>query len=645
MMVMKKIDINDLDYNKLGLEVGLEIHQQLDTSKLFCRCPSKLVKDETIKPDKVIKRKLRAVTSETGELDVTAKMEELKSKTFVYYFYNSSDCLVEIDCQPPYPLNQEALKISIILSKLTNSVLLDKSYVMRKQVVDGSNVCGFQRTMLVSTNGYLNFDFGRVRVPYLFLEEDAARAIERKEDEVIYSLDRLGIPLIEMVVWHDIHTPEDAKAVALFLGQLFRLTGKAKRGLGSIRQDLNISIKEGARAEIKGTQDLELIPEIVKREALRQINLLEVKNELISRGVTKIILNEVDVSNVFLDTRSKIVKEALVSGKKAYAFCLNNFKDILGFEIQPGRRIGTELANYLKVYTPLKGLFHLDELPNYGVTQENVLDIKRILNIGSNDSFILLLCDSNIISFVKSILEKRINGLLDGVPKETRVITPDGNSEYQRPISGRARMYPETDLDCIEFTQEFITESLNDMPLSLEERENVYINNFKLSKQLTKKMVLSNYAPLFENILKQNPSLSPTSVCVFLLEDLTKLSRASLINVDDIEDNKFFEFFSYNDFNKIPKSKLLDLFVYFIKNNVSMSQAVNDLNLLTSDNINLQEIIKQTILENKIKVLQQRERAQGLIMGQVMLKTKGAISGNIVSQEVIKELTNFLKNN
>lgn len=177
----------------------------------------------------------------------------------------------------------------------------------------------------------------------------------------------------------------------------------------------------------------------------------------------------------------------------------------------------------MKVYTPLKGLFHLDELPNYGVTQENVLDIKRILNIGSNDSFILLLCDSNIISFVKSILEKRINGLLDGVPKETRVITPDGNSEYQRPISGRARMYPETDLDCIEFTQEFITESLNDMPLSLEERENVYINNFKLSKQLTKKMVLSNYAPLFENILKQNPSLSPTSVCVFFIGRFNKI--------------------------------------------------------------------------------------------------------------------------
>ena len=401
---METITSENLDYKQLGLACGLELHQQLNTHKLFCKCPSKLIKDNR-KPDKIIKRKLRAVSSEAGELDITARLEQQKDKTFIYYAYDSYNCLVETDSQPPFPINQDALKIAVVVSKLTNSKLVDGSYVMRKQVVDGSNVSGFQRTTIISTDGYLNFDFGRVRIDKILLEEDAARPIERKEQEVIYSLDRLGTPLIELVAWHDTHTPEDVKKVALFLGQLFRSTGKTKRGLGSIRQDINISISKGSRVEIKGAQELDLIPEIVRREVVRQLNLLQVKDELKKRNIQKIKLKEKDVTTILKNSDSKVVISAFKQEKKAYAFRLENLKGILGFELQPDRRVGTELASILKATTTLKGIFHSDELPAYGITEENVSNVKKLLDIKENNAFFIVLSDSKEIENVKELLE------------------------------------------------------------------------------------------------------------------------------------------------------------------------------------------------------------------------------------------------
>ncbi|MFA5746041.1 MAG: Glu-tRNA(Gln) amidotransferase subunit GatE, partial [archaeon] len=471
---MKLQDIENIDYKKTGLCCGLEIHQQLDTNKLFCKCKSKLIKDGT-KPDRIIKRKLRAVYSETGEFDETALMEQKKAKTNIYYFYNSCNCLVDADCQPPIRTSPDALKIAVIISSLTNSHLVDKSIVMRKQVIDGSNVSGFQRTMMISTDGHLDFDFGKIRIDKILLEEDAARAIERKETEVIYSLDRLGIPLIEMVVWHDMHTPEDTKKVALFIGQLFRTTGKVKRGLGSIRQDINISIAGGSRVEVKGCQDLDMIPEIIRREILRQINLLEIKDELKKRKIIEIKLKEKDLTSIFKQTESKAIKTALDQKKEIFGFSVSSFSGILGTEIQPNRRVGTELASILKAKTTLKGLFHCDELPNYGITEAEVVKIKQELKVADKDSYIIVMCDKKEIQCVREILEERLNQLIIAIPKETRLVNVEGNTEYQRPLSiGGTRMYPETDLLPIVFTEELLKEAKQEMPLSLDERKVLY---------------------------------------------------------------------------------------------------------------------------------------------------------------------------
>lgn len=261
-----------INYEKLGLRIGLEIHFQINSNKLFCRCPSILKEDE---PDIIIKRKLRAVASELGGKDVVAEYEIAKNKYAIYEAYKNTTCLVELDESPPEDIDRLAFKTALEISMLLNCEFVDELQIMRKQVLDYSNTSGFQRTAFLASNGYVETNSGRVNISTICIEEDAARKIKEQEDFVVYRLDRLGIPLVEIVTGPDIKTPEQAREVAEYIGMLVKSTGKKRGGIGSVRQDLNISINNGARVEIKGVQDLKNMVNIINNEVLRQLDLIK----------------------------------------------------------------------------------------------------------------------------------------------------------------------------------------------------------------------------------------------------------------------------------------------------------------------------------------------------------------------------------
>jgi len=285
--------MDKIDYTKIGFKSGLEIHQQLDTNKLFCNCSSLLRSDE---PDFIIKRKLHVVAGETGEVDVAASHEASKNKEFIYQGYNTT-CLVEIDEEPPHEINKEALKIALQISLLLNCQIIPITQVMRKTVIDGSNTSGFQRTVLIARDGWIETSQGNVRIESVCLEEDAARIIKRDENskEVIYRLDRLGIPLIEIATAPDIKNPIQAKETALHLGNILR-NCKVKRGIGTIRQDVNLSIKNSKRIEIKGFQDIKNIERAIEKEVERQ-------SELVGKGKSV-----AEVRNVLYDGTSEFLR-------------------------------------------------------------------------------------------------------------------------------------------------------------------------------------------------------------------------------------------------------------------------------------------------------------------------------------------------
>ncbi|MCD6243909.1 MAG: Glu-tRNA(Gln) amidotransferase subunit GatE, partial [Candidatus Korarchaeota archaeon] len=515
----------EYDYDKLGLKVGLEIHQRLDSHKLFCNCPSNLREDE---PHTWIKRRLGISYSELGALDPAARFESLRKRDFLYGIYYDTTCEVEADESPPHPLNEDALRITIMIALMLKMRPVDEVHVMRKIVVDGSNTTGFQRTALVAVgddNSYIETKWGPVRMATLCLEEESAYIVDSTPEMARYRLDRLGIPLVELATQPDIWHPDQAREAALILGRILRATGRVQRGIGTIRQDINVSIEGGARQEIKGVQELDLIPEIIRREVQRQLSLLEIREELLSRGVVEKEIDSpiVDVTHLFESSSSKVVKRSLSKGAKVFGIRAKGFKGILGREIQPGRRFGTELADYARVFGGVKGILHGDELPGYGISEEEVTSVRKALSCEERDSFILVIGDVVSAELALNSVKERMKYALIGVPNETRKALPDGNTSFMRPMPGSARMYPETDVLPVN-TRKILREVSSKLPAMPKDIVSSLVSKFGLTEELAWELFDSGRVELFRRLAEKYkiPSRFFASVLVSLLKSLRR---------------------------------------------------------------------------------------------------------------------------
>lgn len=227
-------------------------------------------------PIKIVKRRLHPVASELGEIDIAAQYEWLRGRTFYYQVFKNETCLVELDDEPPHPVNREALEIALQIALLLNCKIPEEIHVMRKTVIDGSNTSGFQRTMIIGRNGSIEYKGKKIGITNVCLEEDAAALVKEENGNVYYKLSRLGIPLVE-VATETIEglSPQEIQDVAYTIGLIAKSTGKIKRGIGTIRQDINVSIKGGNRVEIKGVQELELLAKVIELEVERQLELIQ----------------------------------------------------------------------------------------------------------------------------------------------------------------------------------------------------------------------------------------------------------------------------------------------------------------------------------------------------------------------------------
>lgn len=623
------------DYQKNGLKCGLEVHQQIEGGKLFCRCPGILQEG---KPDCQIKRYLRPVVSELGEYDKAALEAYQKGLYYIYEVYDNVNCLVCTDDQPPKPADEEAVKTILTVALLSNCMIFDRVPVMRKLVIDGSNTSGFQRTALIAVNGFLETPSGkRIGIQSLALEEDAARTVEKAEDHVVYRLDRLGIPLIELATKPDIRTPEEAKEVALVIGNLFRRTCKAKRGLGSIRQDLNISIPNGARIEIKGVQELELIDEFVRREIQRQQGLLEIKELLQDRGATKEMLEQpaTNCSEIFLKSDCRFLK-----GKNVLGMKVPHFFEVFGTELQPNRRFGTEVAGYVKVITGLQGILHSDELPGYGVSTEEVEETKKKLGCQQSDAFVLVSGEKEKAERALRVVIERCQEALDGVPEETRQALEGGNTEYLRPLPGAARMYPETDLRPIEISEKKLGELKKQLPLTPEQRLELYLKN-GLSKQMAEQMKLDNWACFFEEQLQKKRNAS--FAAWVLLEGLTQLEREK-IPVERLQEKQLNEFFEAHQNGKILKENALELLKEWSQQpQVPLEALLKQKTVAEISDSEAENIIEQIVSSNENLVKQKGLGAMGALMGDAMKQLRGKVSGEKTAEMLKKAIQKKLE--
>jgi glutamyl-tRNA(Gln) amidotransferase subunit E len=372
--------VSEFSIKDVGLKVGLEIHQQLATNKkLFCDCTPIESEEYFIK----FQRKLRAVKSELGKYDPAALFEKSKSKTIVYYANSESSCLVEQDEEPPHNLDKDAKDLVFVIAASLDSKIFSEIYPMRKTVIDGSNTTGFQRTMLISQGGYIKVEGERIGVQSICLEEDAAKLLGGKGNIREYSLDRLGIPLVEIALEPVEGDPKKTKKIALSLGRLLRSTKKVTRGIGSIRQDVNVSVKDGGGVvEVKGVQQLDQLEKVVEFEAKRQHGLVKIAEKLKNsdfKGISK----DVDIFDITKDwssCKSEIIQKALKDNSIIKAIKIENFSGMFGYSPYEGIRLGKEIGQLVKFYG-IGGVFHSDELPNYGIDDDDILIVKNILKI------------------------------------------------------------------------------------------------------------------------------------------------------------------------------------------------------------------------------------------------------------------------
>ncbi|MDR2624502.1 MAG: Glu-tRNA(Gln) amidotransferase subunit GatE [Methanobrevibacter sp.] len=629
-----------MNWEELGLKMGLEIHQQLNTqSKLFCSCPNELSDREF---DNEIKRYLRPTQSELGQIDRAAFQESLRKLSFNYQTYDHETCLVESDDEPPHNLNEEALDLSITIASLLNMNIIDEIHTMRKQVIDGSNTSGFQRTALIATDGHLDTESGRIAIENLCLEEDAGRRMNTNNEFTTFRLDRLGIPLVEITTDPSIHDPEEVKEVAYVLGQILRSTN-VKRGLGTIRQDLNISIREGSRVEIKGVQNLDLIPKMVELEVQRQLNLIKIKNEIEKRGSE--VLDEIfEVDEVFKNTSSKIISKA----KSVKAIVLKGFNGLIGLELQTDRRFGTELSDYAKKHG-VSGIFHTDELPAYGITADEVLMLKEFLNTTYDDAIILVAADEDItISALEEVI-RRVKMVHDGVPEETRKSLENGTSEYMRPLPTSSRMYLETDIPLFKINKEKIANISNNLPELINEKKNRIMKEYKISEDLTDQLIKRGYADEFEEVSSEL-KIDPITIGSFYAYTLRELKRDK-IAIESLTMKDIKSVFTLLKNESISK----DGVNYIIKEvailkekdpptQPSYKKIAEKLNLLLLSESDVRNTITEIINKNKNMVEERQMAAMGPLMGMSMKELKGKTDGKVVNKIVKEELQKILRN-
>ncbi|GAA0533081.1 Glu-tRNA(Gln) amidotransferase subunit GatE [Halorubrum ejinorense] len=616
----------EYDYEELGLVAGLEIHQQLDTeTKLFCDSPT--VERDPDEADRSITRKLHPTKSELGELDDAAMEESRVDREFTYLAYDTT-CLVEEDDEPPRRVDGEALSVALQIADLLDLSVVDQAHVMRKLVIDGSNTSGFQRSILLGQDGAIETDAGQVSVVDLMLEEESAKRVEETDDGVVYSLDRLGVPLVEIGTGPDIRSPEGARLAAERIGMLLRSTGAVKRGLGTIRQDVNVSIADGARVEVKGVQDLQGIEDIVRGEVGRQAELLEIRDELVEREAS--VGDRHDVTDVFADTESGVIRGALDSGGKVTAVPLHGFDGLVGREIQSDRRLGTELSDHAKRHGA-GGVFHTDELPAYGVTEAEVAALRDAVGAGDEDAVAIVAADPETADLAIDAAAERAETAVEGIPEETRGANDDGTTRYLRPLPGAARMYPETDVPPVEPDPSDV-----EAPELLDEKAERYAAEFGLDAGLAEQVAFGQRFPLFETAV--DCGVDPTFAASTLESTTTEIRRDGA-PVEALTDDHFLALFDLVEAGDLAKEGVPEVLTTLAEDpDLSAAEAVEEAGLSGVSEAEVREAVVEVVERNAEQIEAEGMGAFSGLMGEAMGALRGKADGEVVSDVLREEI-------
>lgn len=618
------------------VKVGLEIHQQLATStKLFCSCP--VTKSEQAPFS--FKRRLRPAQSEVGRLDPAAVYEFSKGKSNTYLASPESSCLVEADEEPPHPLSTEAVDITLLIAEMLNSNVVDEIHVMRKIVIDGSNTTGFQRTAVVGLGGYMDAGGEKVGVQSVSVEEDAARILGETDTSRKFALDRLGVPLVEVALDPIRGTPEYVGAVALHLGRALRSTGKVARGLGTIRQDLNVSVSGGRVVEVKGVQKLNLIPKVVAYETARQRGLAEIAERLRKGGVSRVSVGRCDATAVLSETGSQVVQRLLSEGGNATCLVANGFGGVLGWEPYPGVRLGKELAEVARA-NGLGGIIHSDEFRKQGISDDEEAVLRKHCGAEPGSAIIIVAGPAPKVEQAAGAIVRRLEQAMRGVPAETRAATEDGETRYMRPRPGAQRMYPETDIPLIPVTRARLSAVSRMMPEPWPKAVSRLEESYHLSAEMALRVYDSEAEELFEKLAGRR-GIDPSMVASLVVDLPSRLAREEQVPESNVGEDLITRVVDAIAAGRVAKEAAYDVVRLVATGKAkSVEEAIDSMGLSPLGMDELAAIIEEVLATRASLVKEKGEGAFSPLMGELMAKVRGRVDGRLVSDMLRARLKN-----
>jgi len=626
--------MSDADFARLGFKCGLEIHHQIRTEqKLFCRCPAILRRDA---PHARVLRHMRPTMSELGVYDGTALMEFKTRKNVTYQLYRDTVCTYEFDDTPPFPVNQEAVDIGIHVAMMLNCSIVDELHVSRKQYLDGSIPTGFQRTMIIGVGGHIPYRDRQVGIIQLGLEEDACRQVSNRGHDITFKTDRLSIPLVEVVTQPDIRHPREVPEVANAIGRLLRSTGLVRRGDGSVRQDVNVSITGGTRVEIKGVPKLGWMEALTRTEALRQKALLDLREELLRRGVDKDSFKGdiTDCSSVFRSTACEFIMKALEAGGKVLGVRLEKFKGILSAPTQPGRNFASELAGRVRViacieYDPVN-LLHSDEPPRLGLTEEEMRRAIRACKAGPEDAVVLVWGNMQDVTTAAQEVCIRALELTAGIPNETRQPFPDGTTDFERILPGPDRMYPDTDSPPYVITGERLERIRRQLREPPREREERY-HRMGIPGPVAFQLAIDQRAVLFDRLVKEL-DIPPVFAAAALVEKMKALERRYK-PVDQLSDEQLYEVFRACRDGRITREGVGAVLAGLSERPGPVDMRIREVEGQKPDRRTLEAMVRGAAQKARTDLPEGRRRFQAA-MGTLMHDLRGRVAGAEVADMV-----------
>lgn len=620
------------DFEKIGFKSGLEVHQQLKTpTKLFCRCPAGHYSEQY---NAEILRHMRPTLSELGEYDGTALMEFKTKKEIIYRINYDTVCTYEMDDTPPFMMSSDALDIAIEISMLYGANIVDEVHIARKQYLDGSIPTGFQRTAIVSVGGAIKYKDRYINLIQMSIEEDSCREVSDIGHRRVYITDRLGMPLIETVTYPEMKTPQEVAEVNKILSRIVKSTGKVRTGIGAARQDVNVSVHGGTRVEIKGVPRIEKIPILTYNEAMRQWNLLKLRQELHNRGITPETFSAryECVTRILKKTRYQPIKDAIDRGWKVKCVVLKGFKGLLRWQTQTDTYFSREISDRVRVIaclTTLPNIVHSDSMSEQISSSEWTL-LRKHMNATDNDTLVLVWGDDQDSETGAKEIIIRAHEATIGIPSETRQAHYDGTNGFERILPGPERMYPDTDLPPIRIDQERFDRIKSNLPKSFWDRI-IELKELGFSEKNAEKIATSKFYLLFMKIAELQ---IPLNLIFKALIEFPRILKRKNMNFEVLTEEQIYNIFMLYKEGKIIREGIFEV----LKSSVANGQFVEELIPDFCSESELKIKLKEAINDLEKIYIHNPEQKEQILMGMLMKNLRGRIEGKIVYETLTKYL-------